>query len=65
VKVSTLILEAEKDEVIPSASTQALAGHFWPGLVTLKILSDAHHNTISDHPECVDLLRGFGKSIDQ
>jgi len=65
VKVPTLTLEAEKDEVIPAASTQALAGHFRPGLVTLKILSDARHNTISDHPEYVELLREFGESINQ
>ncbi len=57
VTAPTLILEAEKDEVIPSASTRALAGHFRPGLVTFKILSEAHHNTISDHPDYAELLR--------
>lgn len=57
VSAPTLILEAEKDEVIPSASTRALATRFRHGLVTLKVLSGAHHNTISDHPEYISMLR--------
>jgi pimeloyl-ACP methyl ester carboxylesterase len=57
VNAPTLILEAEKDEIIPGASTRALARHFRPGLVTYRVVAEAHHNSISDHPEYLGRLR--------
>jgi uncharacterized protein len=57
VTAPTLILGAEKDEIIPSASTRALVSHFRRDLVTFSVMAEAHHNTISDHPQYVELLR--------
>jgi pimeloyl-ACP methyl ester carboxylesterase len=57
VTAPTLILEAERDEVISTSSTRALASHFRPGLVTFKVMAEAHHNTISEHPDYAEILR--------
>lgn len=59
VRAPTLILEAERDEIIPSRSTRSLAARFSRGIVTLKVLSEAHHNTIADHPQFVQMLRAW------
>ncbi len=57
VTAPTLILEAERDEVIPGASTRALVTHFRPGLVTFNVVAEAHHNTISEHPQFGEFLQ--------
>jgi len=57
VATRTLIVEAERDEVIPNSSTQALMMHFRPDLVSLKVLRGVGHNTISYHPDYVPALR--------
>jgi uncharacterized protein len=59
VKVPTLILAAERDEVVPRASTQRLHERFAPGVATLKVIAGAGHNTISDSPAYTDALRSF------
>jgi pimeloyl-ACP methyl ester carboxylesterase len=57
VTAPTLIIAAERDEVIPRASTEALYTRFHPGIATLKVIAGANHNTISESPEYVQLLK--------
>jgi pimeloyl-ACP methyl ester carboxylesterase len=59
VPVPTLILAAERDEVVPRASTQRLYERFAPGVATLRVMAGAGHNTISDNPAYTDALRSF------
>ena len=59
VKVPTLILVAERDEVVPHASTLRLQQRFAPGVATWKVMPGAGHNTISDSPAYTDALRSF------
>ncbi|HMD75566.1 MAG TPA: alpha/beta fold hydrolase [Steroidobacteraceae bacterium] len=57
VTAPTLILAAQHDEVIPRSSTESLLTHFPRGLATLTIVEGAGHNTISESPEFIPLLR--------
>lgn len=59
IKVPVLILAAEKDEVIPTASTEALRARFPPGQVTTVMVPGASHNTIGDDPLYVRSLAAF------
>lgn len=59
VKVPTLILAAERDEVVPRASTLRLYERFAPGIATWKVMAGTGHNTISDSPAYTDALRSF------
>jgi uncharacterized protein len=56
ITVPTLVLAAERDEVIPRSSTEQLLKRFAPGVATFKVLPGSH-NTISDHPAYLSLLR--------
>ena len=58
VTVPTLLLAADRDEVIPRARTEALHRSFRPGVATLKVLPRTSHNTISESPEYLPLLKG-------
>lgn len=58
VAAPTLLVAAEHDEVIPRASTEALYGSFRTGVASLKVIAAAGHNTISESPEYMPLLRG-------
>ena len=53
VAAPTLILTAERDEVIPAASTRQLRDRFPPGRVRHVVIPLASHNTISDDPAYV------------
>ena len=53
------IIAAENDEVIPRASTELLRSRFRAGVATFKVVAGADHNTISERPEYVSLLRGM------
>jgi len=57
VAIPTLIIAAEHDEVIPRASTDALYKHFHNGIAVLKVLPETEHNTLSNHPEYIQLLK--------
>lgn len=59
VTAPTLLIAAEHDEIIPRASAQALAQRFRDGVATLKIVKGARHNTISDSPEYIPMLKGL------
>jgi pimeloyl-ACP methyl ester carboxylesterase len=58
IDVTTLVIAAERDEVIPRASTEALLRHFGPGVATLKVIAGTSHNTVSASPDYVALLKG-------
>ena len=57
IRVQTLVISAEDDEVIPSASTARLLAAFAPGVAALKVISGAGHNTISNSPDYLEALR--------
>ena len=54
----TLLIVAEKDEVIPRVSTERLRGRFADGVATFGVIADADHNFPDNHPEYLRLLRG-------
>jgi uncharacterized protein len=58
VTAPTTIIQAERDEVIPRASTEGLARRFGPGVAKLTVVPGTGHNTVSDHPLYFELLRG-------
>jgi pimeloyl-ACP methyl ester carboxylesterase len=57
IRVPTLLLQAEHDEVIPSASTARLNAAFARGIASLVIIRGADHNSISFPPEYMDEIR--------
>ena len=58
VTAPTLLIAAEKDEVIPRVSTERLRGRFADGVATFGVIADADHNFPDNHPEYLRLLRG-------
>ena len=60
ITVPVLILAAERDEVIPAASTETLRARFPAGQVTWVVVPGASHNTIGDDPLYVRSLAAFG-----
>jgi uncharacterized protein len=60
VTAPVLILRAERDELIPAASTEALRARFPAGQVRYTVVAGASHNTIVDDPVYERLLAGFG-----
>ena len=63
VTAPTLILAADRDEVIPAASTAQLRARFPRGQVTFVQIPQASHNTISDDPGFVPALARFGRAM--
>lgn len=57
ITVPTLILEAQNDELIPHRSTQRLISTFKPDVVRSAILPYVSHNTVSESPQYIPLLR--------
>ena len=53
----TLIIAAGEDEIIPSASTELLRTRFKPGLVSYEVIPGVGHNTISESPQYLPLLK--------
>lgn len=58
VAAPTTIVLAEHDEVIPRASTERLFSRFAPGVAKLTVVPGTGHNTVSNHPLYLELLRG-------
>ena len=58
VTVPTLLVAAERDEIIPRSSTEKLHRSFRTGVASLKVVPGTGHNTISESPEYLPLLRG-------
>lgn len=57
VTAPTQLIAAQNDEVIPAARTAALYKHFPQSLATLTVIPGVWHNTISESPEYISLLR--------
>jgi len=57
IRIPTLLLAAEYDEVIPAASTDALSTHFTKGVASLVIVPGVMHNTISASPKYLEFIR--------
>jgi len=53
----TRIIVAEEDEIIPRASTDRLRAHFKDGVVSYVVVPGVGHNTISDSPDYLSLLK--------
>jgi pimeloyl-ACP methyl ester carboxylesterase len=58
VAAPTLIIAAEHDEVIPRDSTEALYSRFRSGVASFKVVAGTGHNTISESPQYIALLKG-------
>jgi uncharacterized protein len=58
VAAPTQLIAAQNDEVISFASTESLYKHFPPAVATLTVIRGVGHNSISESPEYVPLLRG-------
>jgi uncharacterized protein len=58
VKVPTTLIEAEKDEVIPRASTDRLFSRFRKGVASMTVLLGASHNNLLDMTEYRSALQG-------
>lgn len=59
VTAPTLVVAAEHDEVIPRTSTESLYTRFRNGVATYRVIAGAGHNTISESPDYLPLLRGL------
>ena len=57
IRVPTLILQAEHDEVIPAASTVRLHAGFATGIASLVVIRGAGHNDISDTTQYFERIR--------
>ena len=57
-RLPTLVIAAEHDEVIPRRSTEALYQRFGAGVAAFKMLPGTGHNTISEHPDDWPLIKG-------
>jgi uncharacterized protein len=61
IKIPTLMLVAEHDEVIPRSNTEKLYSQFKSGMVSYQVLANTDHNTISQSSEYMPLLIAFMK----
>ncbi|HIJ89745.1 MAG: lysophospholipase [Desulfobulbaceae bacterium] len=58
VTAPTVLVAAENDEVISRSSTERLHACFAKGVATLKVIAGATHNTISESPQYLEILKG-------
>ncbi len=54
-----LVVIAAEDGIIPRARSDALAGAFPAGQITVRVFEDANHNNIAEAAGYADALRGF------
>ena len=57
VAAPTLIVAAERDEIVPSSSAKSLHAAFRQGVAILVMVPGTSHNTVS-HADYVGLLKG-------
>jgi pimeloyl-ACP methyl ester carboxylesterase len=57
IRIPTLLLGAEFDEVIPRASTERLSAAFSKGVASLVIIPGVGHNTISNSEQYLNAMR--------
>jgi hypothetical protein len=53
----TVLVVAGNDEVVPAASTERLLACFGKGVATLEVIAGATHNTISESPRYLEILK--------
>jgi uncharacterized protein len=58
VRAPTTIVVAERDEIIPAASSQRLRSRFADGVARYRVIPGVGHNSISDSPDSLPALRG-------
>ncbi len=61
IRAKTIAIEAENDEVIPRANSDALTARFSAGQVVVKVVDGTNHNSIGMAQEYFDLVVGFLK----
>jgi uncharacterized protein len=61
VEAPTLVLVAERDEIVSRQQSERLFAAFRPGVATLRVVSDADHNSIALTAEVADFLRAGGR----
>jgi pimeloyl-ACP methyl ester carboxylesterase len=59
IRTPTLVLAAERDEVVPAWSTERLVSRFAQGVAAVRTIPGVGHNTISESPAYVQALRGW------
>lgn len=59
ITIPTLVIAAEHDYTVPGWSTELLLTHFQSGVATLSVIPGTGHNTISESPEYIALLKNF------
>lgn len=57
IRVPTLLVSAQNDEIIPRASTEDLYARFTEGVASLQVIPGVGHNTISQSPLYLEALR--------
>jgi pimeloyl-ACP methyl ester carboxylesterase len=57
IEVPTTLVVAERDEIIPEASSRRLYERFRPGVARYRVIRGAGHNDISEHTEYASALR--------
>lgn len=63
VRAPVLVLQAQRDELIPAGSTQRLLARFRPGQARFVEVPLASHNTICDDPLYVSAMQEFGAAL--
>ena len=58
IRVPTTLIIADRDQVIPKASSLRLAGRFAPGVASVVEFPDAGHNDVSSFPGYAEALAG-------
>jgi hypothetical protein len=53
----TVLVAAGNDEVIPRASTERLLACFGKGVASLEVIAGATHNTVSESPRYLEILK--------
>jgi pimeloyl-ACP methyl ester carboxylesterase len=58
VSAPTLIIMAERDEVVPRRNTEALLASFRSGVAKMKLVPGVTHNSIHESPQYRSLIQG-------
>ena len=59
VAIPTLLIGAEQDYTVPRWSTDLLFTHFRSGIATLSVIPGTNHNSISESPDYIAMLKNL------
>ena len=59
IKIPTLLIMAEFDEIIPASNTKKLHDAFAPGIANLQIIPGTSHNSVSSSPKYLELIQSM------